>query len=321
MRGWLAGYLIGWLFWLSLSLGSVALLQLHALTGGRWGRAWRGTWEAAARAMPALAVLFLPILAGVWRLYPWAAEGRGYLSAPWFAARALLYLAVWTGLAAAVARPAAGKPAFSERRPTLAGGAGLVAYFLTATFASIDWMMSLEPGWGSTVYGLSFVAGQGVSALALAALLARPGAEDDGGARRDLGNLMLAFVMLWAYCAYSQYLIVWSADLPAERGWYLARARGGWGWVAAGLAAGHFAAPFALLLFRGVKDRARTLALVAAVLLAGRGVDLWWLLAPSLSPGRVALAGAAALGLLLVGFAWTALFSRERRRRLAWEAA
>jgi hypothetical protein len=298
VRGWLAGYLVGWLFWWSISLGSAALLLLHALTGGRWARGARRVWVPAASALPGLSALFLPVLFGVGRLYPWAVDGRGVLSVRLFAARAVTYLVASSVLARVAARPSR----------ELTAALGLAAYFATATLAAVDWMMTLEPRWSSTVYGLVFISGQGLAALALAAVW--PGGRD-ADERHDLGNLLLAFTMLWAYCAFSQLLVIWSGDLPHENSWYLTRARHGWGAVAALLVVGHFAAPFNLLLWRRVKRARSALAGVALALLSARALDLWWQVAPAVSPARVSLAGSSLISLAALGAAWAWLVSRE----------
>lgn len=274
MRLALAGYLVLWLFALSVALGGAALLHLHALTGGRWGRAARPVWESAAAALPALALLFLPVLILRGTLYAWGDKGGGWLSPWFFTARSVFYLLSFCAL---------GWSARARRAEGPLAGLALVAYFLTATFASVDWLMSLEPRWPSTVYGLTFIAGQGVAALAAAAVFARPG-EEDVRAGHDLGNLMLAFTMLWAYCAFSQYLVIWSGDLPNEIGWYAARTRGAWGAAAVLLAALQFGAPFFLLLWRGVKRGTAALAAVGGLLLAGRLLELCWLTFPAVRP-------------------------------------
>jgi hypothetical protein len=320
VRTWLAGYLVGWLFWLSVSLGSVGLLQTHALTGGVWGGKTRKAWQAAAGLLPWLAVLFLPVLAGVGRLYPWADGGHGYLTVPYFAVRASIYLLVWCALSLGVARPVPGAPALTERFPALWAGFGLVAFILSATFASFDWMATLEPRWTSTVFGLTFIAGCGLAALSLGAILAAPaGAEET--ARQDIGNLMLAFTMLWAYCAFSQFLVIWSGDVPREISWYINRTRHGWQAVALTLAFGHFVIPFTLLLWRRVKRQAGSLSAVAALVLAGCWLDLCWMVAPAVTPESLWTVAQSLLGALLVGAAWLWLFRRSWAQALAAEAA
>lgn len=321
MSAFLHGYLIGYLFWLSIAMGSVAVLQMHFLTGGEWGRAAKVVWESAAATILPLGLLFLPLAIWAGRIYPWA-QGRapgGYLSLPMFWLRAAAYFISWALMAWAVRRPERGGVAYAATRPTFAAGVGLVAYFLSMTFASVDWAMSLQPAWGSTAFGLIVIAGEGVAALSWGAL-ALGAVEVDKKALNDLGNLMLAFVMLWAYVSFSQFLVIWQGDIPDEVKWYVGREHGAWAGVALTLVIVQFAAPFILLLWRSVKRTGRVLAGVALALLVGRWLDLWWLVAPAYSPDAVAGGWMSLLGLLVVGAPWVFLFRREHRRRLAWEA-
>lgn len=300
----LQGYLAAWVFWAGLSTGCLGLVMLHHLVGGRWGASARARWEAGAAALPILALLFAPVALGLSRVYPWAREApahaAGYLNAPMFQARAALILGAWCALAWGLRRAPA-----RALQPLSAGG--LVLLLLTGTFAAIDWTMSLEPGWVSSLYGFDALVGHGCAALAFAAA-ARGGGDDPQG-RHDLGNLLLAFVMLWAYLAYSQWLLVWSADLPREALWYLRRVSGGWGAVAALLAAFHFAVPFLVLLSREAKRRPGSLAAVGALVLGARGLDLLWRTAPALEPGALVLWAPAFAGL---GGLWGAGYLRAR---------
>ena len=320
MSAFLHAYLIGYLFWLSIAMGSVAILQLHFLSGGEWGRAARVVWEAAAATVLPMGVLFLPL--GIWAasIYPWAA-GRApslYLSMPMFWLRALGYFASWGLMAWAVRRPSAEGRAYAAVRPTFAAGVGLVAYFLSTSFAAVDWAMSLQPAWGSTAFGLIMIAGQGVAALAWAAIVLS-GRDVEKKALNDLGNLTLAFVMLWGYVSFSQFLIAFEGDLPDEVRWYVPREHGAWAGVALALVIVQFAAPFLLLLWRSVKRKGRALAAVALALLIGRWLDLWWQVSPAYSPKAVTDGWLSAGGVLLLGLPWLYLFRREHRRRLAWE--
>ena len=167
---------------------------------------------------------------------------------------------------------------------------GLLAYALTSTFASVDWMMSLDPHWFSTMYGLLLIVGQGLSAFAFViAMLALLSAHRAGRQLPDLaplprlGKLMLAFVMLWAYFSFSQFLIIWGGNLPEEVGWYVERFHGPWGYVALLIAFGHFALPFTLLLSRNLKKRGIAAGKVAIGILVMRLVDLIWLIEPTTS--------------------------------------
>ncbi len=294
-------YLIGYLFWLGIALGSLALMMVHHQSGGAWGVVIRRIFEASTRTLPALAVLFVPILLGRHDLYPWTHPDHVehdailqhkalYLNTPFFVARAIFYFASWIGLAWVLNKWSAAQDEGQEiatRRMQLISGAGLVLYGLTITFASVDWVMSINPHWYSTMFGFLFMGGQGLSALAftivVATLLWRSGPLHDvvnAGHFQDLGKLMLAFVMLWAYFNFSQYLIIYSGNLVEEIPYYIDRTTGGWQYVALMLVVFHFAAPFALLLSRDLKRSAPRLVLVALAVLVMRLVDLFFLVSP-----------------------------------------
>jgi hypothetical protein len=229
-------------------------------------------------------------------------QKQAYLNVPFFLARAAFYFAVWIGLAFAIDRASMELDATAgddrrylrvSRRLRGIGGAGLLLLGLTITFSSVDWAMSLDPHWFSTVYGVLFMVGQALSAMALVIILvARLGGRDplarvlEPTVVHDLGKLMLAFVMLWAYIHVSQWIIVWSANIAEEVPWYVRRLHGGWQWLALALVVLHFALPFLLLLSRDLKRDARRLAPVAAGVLAMRVLDLYWLVAPDAPLGH-----------------------------------
>src|SRR5438552_3045006 len=298
----LQSYLMAYMFVLGIALGSLALGMVHQLSGGAWGVVIRRPIGAATRTLPVLTALFLPILFGMHRLYGWtdpALVARDevlqhkhvYLNAPFFVVRSAIYFLVWNALtyflnAWSLEQDETGDPRVARRMQLLSAG-GLVAYGLTITFASFDWLMSLEPHWFSTIYGVLILGGQGLSAMAflIVALvwLSRRKPLDAiivPAHFHDLGNLMLAFVMLWAYFSFSQYLIIWSGNLPEEIAWYLHRLQTGWRFVGLTLVLFHFAAPFVLLLSRAVKREPNTVVKVAAAILIARLVDLFWLIAP-----------------------------------------
>ncbi|MBI2930689.1 MAG: hypothetical protein HYY16_03480 [Planctomycetes bacterium] len=311
-------WLVAWLFWLAITLGSAAAVMLHHLADGAWGRAARPVFESAMLTLPLVAFLFVPLLFGLERLYPWirdpVQEKAPYLNVPFFLVRTAVYFAVWFALVRLL-----------DRRHLLVSAPGLVLYGLTITFASIDWVMSLEPHWTSTIIGLHFIAGQGLSSFAAAlvalAFLARARLlpiEVNASHFRALGNLLLMFVLLWAYLSYSQLLIIWSGNLPEEISWYLRRAGPSWRWVALALVGLHFAIPFFVLLSRRVKEQAGWLAVVAAVLLLARAVDIFWLVVPAFQPDRPVIHGLDVLALLGMGALWIALFLRHLKGRLAY---
>ena len=299
-------WLVGFLFVLGLSLGSLALLMLQHLSGGQWGLVARRVFEAASRTLPIVALAFIPVLFGMRPLFLWARpeavqtdlvlqEKAPYLNVPFFTVRAVVYFAFWLFCVYVLNKWSAAQdrgeiavtPGDTARFRTVSAP-GLLFLVLTVTFASVDWIMSVDPHWYSTIFGLLTVLGQGLSALAFAiavlALIARSGALGGylvAGHFHDLGKLLLAFVMLWAYLSFSQFLIIWSGNLPEEIPWYIARIRGGWGAIAILLVIGHFALPFALLLSRDLKRHSSLLAKVAIGVVAMRLVDLIWLVAPT----------------------------------------
>lgn len=293
-----SGYLGAFFYWSCAPLGALAWLCCFELTGGRWGLAARPALRAAASTVPWLTALFVPVAVGAAKLYPWvheAAPSGAYLTTGWFLARAALYFAVWNWLA------------FLGRRAEIPGAGGwLVALALCASFAGIDWVMSFDRDWKSTIFGFIVWTGQGLSAISLCGLcigLALRGRELDENERivlGDVGNLMLAATMLWAYCEFSQYLIIWSGNIPGEALWYVSRSHGAWRWAASVGALAGFGLPFFFLLFRAIKRRPGTLAAVSLLVLVLRGVETAWLVLPD-APGGAArvwlfLACAAALG-------------------------
>jgi len=299
-------YLLGFLFWFGIALGSMAILMIHHIAGGAWGAVIRRLLESSIGTIPVLALLFVPIAFGIHDLYEWSHEAvvakdavltakASYLNTPFFLARAVFYFVVWFALALLLRRwsleqDRTDDPATATRLEMLSRG-GLVVYGLTVSFAAVDWIMSLEPHWFSTIFGLLVMGGQGLAAFAfvipLAVLLSRQRgvAPFFGPAQyHDLGNLMLAFTMIWAYLSFSQLLIIWSGNLPEEISWYLRRSEGGWKVVGYGLLAFHFVLPFGVLLSRRLKRTGSQLAFVALWLIAMRFVDLYWLVGPVFHP-------------------------------------
>jgi hypothetical protein len=304
-------YLVAYMFVLGVTLGCLALGMVHQLSGGAWGVVIRRPIGAASRVLPVLTVLFLPVVFGMSHLYEWThadvvagdevlQHKQLYLNVPFFLIRAVFYFLVWNALsfflnAWSLEQDRTGDPAIARRMQLLSAG-GLMGYGLTVTFASFDWLMSLEPHWFSTIYGVLIIGGQGLSALAFlivasAWLSRRPPLQGIivPAHFHDLGNLMLAFVMLWAYFAFSQYLIIWSGNLPEEIAWYLHRLQTGWRAVGALLVVLHFVAPFGLLLSRAIKRQANLLVKVAYLILVLRVVDLYWLVAPEFHRDGVAV--------------------------------
>ena len=333
----LQSYLMAYMLCLGVTLGSLALGMVHQLSGGAWGVLIRRPIGAATRVLPALTVLFLPIVFGMHRLYVWtdaALVARDealqhkhlYLNTPFFLVRAAVYFAVWNTLTAVLNRWSLEQdrnpdPRLARRMQQLSA-MGLLLYGLTITFASFDWLMSLEPHWFSTIYGVLILGGQGLAAMAflIAALvwLARRPPLDRiamPGHFHDLGNLMLAFVMLWAYFSFSQYLIIWAGNLPLEIAWYQHRLQTGWRGVGITLIVLHFAVPFVLLLSRTIKRAPDLLVKVAAGVLVLRMIDLFWLIAPEFHDSGIVVSWLDVLVPLSLGSLWLGLFVRELRGR------
>ena len=333
-------YLLAFALWVGITLGCLAILMLQYLTGGRWALLIRRPLEAASRLLPLMALLFVPLLFALPRLYEWAVpeavehdpllrHKSAYLDPQWFIARAALYFAVWIVVAFLLNRWSAEQDRefdlFRARRFRNLSGPGLVLWGLTVTFAAIDWLMSLDPHWYSSIYGMLIMGGQCLGAIAfmiaILVLLAkyRPMSElVQVDQLHDLGKLMLAFVMIWAYLSFSQFLIIWSANLPEEIPWYLRRVQGGWQYLWVLIIVFHFVLPFLLLLSRDLKRAARPLAALASLVVVMRFFDLLMLIAPNPLPGREQGVGFNWLdiGLTLgIGGIWMAAFFWQLRSR------
>lgn len=333
----LRSYLMAFVTWWNVALGALALLMLGYVAPGAWTVALRRPFEAAARTVTPLALLFVPIALGINRLYPWATppvslspavqEKAGYLNVPFFLVRAALCFAVWGGTAWYLARLSAEQDRSAD--PALPGrlrrvsAAGLVLYFAALTFASVDWVMSLQPEWWSTIFAVYVAGGQAVSAMSLGIVTAfalgrrgRPGALVYRPQHfHDFGKMLLAWIMLWAYFALSQFVVVWAGNLPEEIPYYLDRTRGGFRSVSFLLVLLHFALPFFLLLSADLKRRAGRLAAVAGLLLVMRWVDVYWLVAPAYAHGSVPVHWLDVTALLAVGGIWLALFAANLASR------
>jgi hypothetical protein len=283
----------------STALGALLLVAITSLAGGRWFDPLRGLALDLAATLPLCALLFLVLLPGFGLLYPWvhaaALPNAAWLNLPFFLARAAAYFVLWSTVSLLLrrwARTAEGAPPKppAPRERALAAVA-LPALGLTLTFAAFDWLMSLTPGWVSTVFGVYWFAGGFLAALALITLLAvLRGRRAAGGTTLQpaqayaLGTLMLTFVVFWAYIAYSQYFIIWIADVPAEVAWYLPRVRGGWGLLALALILGQFGLPLLVLLLHAAKRDSRMLGLIAGWLLVMHYLDSYWLVLPAVHP-------------------------------------
>jgi hypothetical protein len=328
-------WLLGFNAWLALGVGSLALLMLHHLTGGVWGYAIRRMLEASSRTIPLMAALFLPLLLGLAKNYPWAQtsdhgelphEQKTYYELPFFCARAALYFAIWMLIMYLLTRWSAahdqtGNAAYARRAQSFSGP-GLILYGLTVTFAGIDWVMSLDGKWYSTIFGAVVALSQMLPALAAAIAAAtylatrKPLADISNPALwNDLGNLLLAFIMLWTYIVFSQFLLIWSGNLPEEISYYLARSEGGWVWIAVALAVFNFGLPFFMLLSRDTKRNPANLRIVALALVGISLAHQFWMIAPAFTPGALWLDWMDAAAVIGMGGLWLATFVWQVERR------
>jgi len=332
-REFFLSYLFGVLFWLGIALGCCGFLMIHHLTGGKWGYPIRRFFEAALGTLPILALLFVPILLGLPHLYPWTNEAsisadkvlqhkHAYINEPAFVIRTVFVFAIWILIARLLVKWSAEQDATRSVEPTIKlrqlSGPGLVIYPLTVTFAYVDWVMSMEADWYSTIFPLLICIGQMLSALAFVIIVLAwygPGTALTQIVSKEnfhhLGNLLLTFTMLWAYLAYAQLIVIWSGDLPHEIGWYLHRIAGGWRWIAFALLIFHFFGPFFLLLFRQTKQNPQILVVLAAFIFVTHIVDVWWLVAPSLYPSGFHLSWMAPVTFIGIGGMWLNVFFRR----------
>lgn len=316
-----AAYLVNFAFFLSISLGAVFFVVMHHLSRAGWSATVRRSAEILAANTLWLGLLFLPILVPVLSghspLYRWSHPNAAaadellrhkalYLNGPFFAARAVAYFLVW-GLTAwfylnqSKRQDISGDPQIT-RRLEKAAPAAMILFALTVTFASFDWLMSLTPDWFSTIFGLYYFAGAVVAALAVIILFAIV-VQSLGVARQaitvehyhDLGKLLLGFVVFWGYMAFSQYMLIWYANIPEESVWYLARQTGPWKYASLALLFGHLLIPFLGLLSRDVKRHKILLGFWAVWLLVAHWFDLYWLVMPTFFPKHLPF-GAADLG-------------------------
>ncbi len=306
----LRGWLLGFIFWAGIGIGGIGILHLQYLTGGAWGVVIRRVCEACSRTILILAVLFLPIAVGVFQLYEWAnipndhfIEARGwYLQPIWWIVRSAVYFLLFGVMAYLFShwsrlQDASENYEESARHlgtATAFSGPSIIFYVLLITFASVDWMMTLEPHWFSTMWGFLFVAGWALSCFCFAvAILAyfsdKPPLDRVLGKRHfhDIGKLMLALVMVWAYFNFSQYLIIYSGNLTEETPYFITRSQGVWGAIGIILIIFHFAFPFLILLMQDFKRKAKWLAALAIFILFMRIVDMFYIIGPSPMIGEI----------------------------------
>jgi len=330
-------YLLGYMAWLGVTLGSMAILMLRHLTKGAWGMVIRRILGAAMRCMPLMVVLFLPLLFGLPKLYVWARpldsiqdqhlkehlrEITGsYLSVNGFVIRAAIYFAVWYALSFFLTKCSAEQdhPPLRDNSPRFKAlsGPGLILYAFPLTLAASDRVMSIDPSWISTIFGLCILIGQVLSALCFAVVVERilfrykPMSDLLKPEQvHDHGKFMLAFIMMWAYFSFSQWLIIWAGNLPEEITWYMRRLNGGWGYIGLALALFHFAVPFVILLSRPFKRDITRLVWLAIWLMIMRYVDLLWVIEPNFSK-TFSITWLDVVIPLAIGGVWLAYFFRN----------
>src|SRR5580704_8520255 len=330
-------YLLGFMCWLGVALGSMAILMIRHLTGGGWGTVIRRILGAAMRTLPLLALLFIPVIFGIHRLYLWAQPlgniedkhlrehleqiTQTYLTVNGFIIRAVFYFAIWNLLSFLLTKWS--KQQDSPNTPDNIGrfravsGPGLILYAFTISFAAIDWIMSLDPSWISTIFGLIILIGEVLSAMCFAVVVERILVDYKPMSEmlkpdfvHDHGKWMLAFIMVWAYFNFSQWLIIWAGNLPSEITFYLKRLNGGWGSVGLILVLFGFAIPFALLLSRPFKRDIRRLVWLAVWLMLMRYLDLFWIIEPNFSK-TIAVTLADVVVPIAIGGFWLWYFFRN----------
>lgn len=327
-------YLMSYLFWIGLTLGCYPVLMIYHLVGGKWGLAVRPFLEAGLGTLPLMALLNLPIFFGLQRLYHWARPHEAmadriarqreiYLNLPAFAVRTVLFFVLW-GLLASLLLKWSRRQLLEENtdatlRLRAISGPGLVVFTLVTTFAYVDWVMALEPDWSSSIFPVIILIGQILCALAFGVVLltvmrqraSEPMTREDFN---HLGNLLLAFVMMWTYVSFSQLLIVYAGNLPHEIHWYLHRMRGGWIWVALVLLVFQFFVPFIFLLFKSIKRSGSSLGWLSAAMLVVQVIAVFWYVGPTFRP-TVSVDWLDPIGFAGIGGAWLAAFTRELDRQ------
>jgi hypothetical protein len=344
----LRSWLLGFIFWGGIGIGSIGILLLQYLTGGAWGVVSRRVLEAGSRTLIVIGILFIPLAVGVatGSVYTWThlpltdhvMEHRGWYMTAWgWIARSviyfiLFYVMVWYLNRSSIDQDNAGTAEDAAKYMIQASrfsGPTMVFFALIVTFASVDWVMTLDPHFFSTIYGMLFIAGWALSCfcfvvLVLAALVDKAPMDRVLGKRHfhDLGKLMLALVMVWAYFNFSQFLIIWSGNIPEETKWFIPRMTGVWGWIGVILIFFHFAFPFLVLLQQDFKRKARWLATLAIFILVMRVVDMLYLIGPnpriSDGPGAHAsfeLSPLDLIGPIAVGGIWLWAFFTELAKR------
>jgi len=330
-------YLFAFIFWSGLALGCLGVFFLHNVVGGNWGVAIRRLVESGVQTLPLILVFAIPLFFALGTLYKWTDAGyraehfatghkAAYLNPTWFIIRTLLYFAIWLFSGLRILKMAnehdrTGDPALFRRIKARSAPA-LLVFVLTTTLAFIDWIMSLEPDWYSTIYGWMFTVGEVLLTfsflVAVLVLLSKREPFASFLTRQhyhDIGNLMLAFTMLWAYMSFSQFLIIWAENLPDEIPWYVRRFSGGWGYIAWTIAIFHFFVPFFLLLLRFVKKNPARLRTLAVWIILMHILDVFWIVGPAFRQRGLEVYWTDLVALIGLGGVWLAFFIRNLKAR------
>jgi hypothetical protein len=314
------------IFWFLIAAGTLGILCLQYTTGGEWGVLIRRPLGAAARTLPLFLLFGLPIALGLQHIYPWAnhdlvahnellQKKQFWLNPTGWGIRAILYFLVWAlwawRLRVLSLEFAKSRSPYTELSRRRWAASGLLMIVFTLTFSGVDWVMSLEPLWYSSMFGIAFTVGAGLSAFAFVTFflttISNTKAMQDvlkPNHFRDLGNLMLAFTMLWAYMNFSQFLLIWYGNIKEETPYYLQRTHGGWGVLALILVVFHFFLPFFMLLMRSIKDRPKTIAIVTVIILIMRFLDAYWIIAPAFWPDHFYFSWITIFAFLGIGGVW-----------------
>jgi hypothetical protein len=330
-------YLFAFIFWAGLALGCLGVFFLHNVVGGNWGVAVRRLVESGLQTLPLILVFAIPLFFALGTLYKWTDAGyraehfatghkAAYLNPTWFIIRTLLYFAIWLFSGFRILKMAnehdrTGDPALFRRIKARSAPA-LLVFVVTTTLAFIDWIMSLEPDWYSTIYGWMFTVGEVLLTfsflVAVLVLLSKREPFASFLTRQhyhDIGNLMLAFTMLWAYMSFAQFLIIWAENLPDEIPWYVRRFSGGWGYIAWTIAIFHFFVPFFLLLLRFVKKNPTRLRTLALWIIVMRMLDVFWIVEPAFRQRGLEVYWTDLVALIGLGGVWLAFFIRNLKAR------